>query len=165
MEIGTARIEDISLLQQLADETWRASYAHMLTLAQIDYMLAWMYGAETIAAELAGGVVWRIARAEKEPVGYYSWRLDADDARVNLNKLYVLPARQRQGFGRAMLEHALRGAGASGAREMSLNVNKQNARAQRLYAHAGFRITGEVVFEIGAGFVMDDFVMTRGLAQ
>jgi len=156
---------DIPLLQQLADETWRASYSEMLSPEQINYMLRWMYGADKIAAEFAEGVVWQIAEIADEPVGYYSWRFEAESRRAKLNKLYVLPARQHQGCGRTMLEHAMGGAEERGAREMSLSVNKQNHRAQRLYQRAGFRIASEVVFDIGQGFVMDDFIMVRGLAE
>lgn len=163
LHIRPATDADIPLLQRLAEETWRASYSEMLAPEQIDYMLGWMYGAEKIAAELAQGVVWQIAEMMSEPAGYYAWSFEQESSRARLHKLYVVPARQRQGIGRSMLEHAMRGAQSEGAHEMSLSVNKHNRRAQRLYESAGFRMASKVVFEIGEGFVMDDFVMVRPL--
>lgn len=46
-------------------------------------------------------------------------------------------------------------------RKVVLNVNKQNAKAIRAYRRAGWSITEEVVNDIGRGYVMDDFVMTK----
>jgi RimJ/RimL family protein N-acetyltransferase len=40
-------------------------------------------------------------------------------------------------------------------------VNKRNEPAIAAYLKAGFRIEKEAVFDIGGGFVMDDFLMVR----
>jgi ribosomal protein S18 acetylase RimI-like enzyme len=153
---------DIPLLRQLAERIWRASYSAMLTPAQIDYMLAWMYSPEQIAQELREGVIWEMALVEEQPVGFFSVTFE-DGARAKLNKIYVVPERQGQGLGRALLTRAEEIAAAHGAREMWLQVNKRNERARRTYERAGYAIERSAVFEIGSGFVMDDFLMTRAL--
>ena len=104
---------------------------------------------------------WDLVRRDGEPVGFISCSFGADKGCVKLNKLYLLPALHGQGLGRQMLEHVCTRAERQGAREVRLQVNKQNTRAIRAYGRAGFQVREAVVADIGGGFVMDDYVMTR----
>ena len=63
-----------------------------------------------------------------------------------------------------MLVHVVALATGRGAREVRLQVNKANLRAQRAYERSGFRRIEEAVFDIGGGFVMDDYIMARPVA-
>lgn len=148
------------LLRELASRIWRACYPDIISLEQIDYMLVWMYSAETIADELATGVAWEIALLDESPAGYLSLTFQ-DAAVAELNKLYLLPTLHGQGLGQAMLARAIANAAAHGCTELRLRVNKRNERALRSYRRAGFRIVESIVGEIGGGFVMDDFVLSR----
>jgi RimJ/RimL family protein N-acetyltransferase len=60
-----------------------------------------------------------------------------------------------------MLCRVLAAARTGAAREIELRVNRGNSRAVRAYERAGFRVAESVCQDIGAGFVMDDFVMRR----
>jgi GNAT superfamily N-acetyltransferase len=155
---------DIPLLRELAERTWRASYADLIEPEQIEYMLARMYAREQIAREMRAGVIWELALAADETVGFFSVTLE-EATRVKLDKLYVLPERQGAGIGRALLErvHAL--AAARGARQIWLQVNRRNARAIRVYERAGYVVARSAAFEIGRGFVMDDFIMQREITS
>ena len=157
-----ATAADIPLLRDLASRIWRTCYPGVITVEQIDYMLAWMYSAEKIAEELTTGVLWEIALLDDTPAGYLS--LTFGTASAELHKLYLLPALHGQGLGQAMLARALAQTAAHGNTELRLRVNKGNARALRSYARAGFRIVDSVVVEIGGGFVMDDYLLVRPLA-
>jgi ribosomal protein S18 acetylase RimI-like enzyme len=42
-------------------------------------------------------------------------------------------------------------------------VNKRNPGAISFYKAAGFTIAREAVFDIGSGFVMDDYIMEKRL--
>jgi ribosomal protein S18 acetylase RimI-like enzyme len=44
-----------------------------------------------------------------------------------------------------------------------LNVNKRNTRAIAAYQRNGYVVAERVTLDIGGGFVMDDFVMTKPL--
>jgi ribosomal protein S18 acetylase RimI-like enzyme len=44
---------------------------------------------------------------------------------------------------------------------LTLQVNKRNTGAIGFYRRAGFEVVREAVFDIGAGFVMDDYVMAK----
>lgn len=154
--------DEIPLLRTLADRIWRESYADLLPVAQIDYMLAWMYGADKLAAEMQAGVIWELAEVAGEPVGYLSVTL-LEDRVAELNKLYLLPSLQGRGQGQVMLARAEAIALQKGATMLRLRVNKGNARALRAYERAGFRTINSIVADIGGGFVMDDHVLARGL--
>ncbi len=160
--IRPAGADDIPALRALAERIWRVSYAEMLSPAQMDYMLVWMYAPEQIAWEMGAGVVWEMAFVDGAPAGFFSLTLD-EGLRAKLNKLYVLPEIQGLGLGRALLAWAEELAATSGAREIWLQVNKSNERARKTYERAGYTIERADVFDIGGGFVMDDFIMCRVL--
>ena len=63
-----------------------------------------------------------------------------------------------------MLGHIESRARDLGRRLLFLQVNKQNAGAIGFYRLAGFEVVREAVFEIGSGFVMDDYVMEKRLS-
>jgi diamine N-acetyltransferase len=150
---------DIPLLRQLAREIWHAHYPGIISVEQVDYMLARMYGQETIAHELASGVTWEIIRADATPIGYLSFSMEGPENRVNLHKLYVAMAWHGQGVGRAALARIRDYAVAAKAAAVSLYVNKRNDKAIRAYQRAGYRIADSVVNEFGGGFLMDDYRM------
>lgn len=154
--------DDIPTLRKLADTIWHACYADMLSRGQIEHMLAWMYAAETLERQMEAGVGWELAvDAEGNAVGFLSTTLDAGAERMELNKLYLLPAYHGRGNGQALLRHVLAKARAAGTREVHLRVNKRNQRAIAAYERAGFRTRQSLVQDIGGGFVMDDFIMAR----
>jgi GNAT superfamily N-acetyltransferase len=153
---------DIPLLRSLADRIWRVSYPGMISLAQIEYMLGWMYSADVIGGELRAGVHWEIALLDDTPAGYLALTFHSATL-AELNKLYLLPELQGRGLGQAMISHAIEIAHARGCDELRLRVNKHNARALRSYTRAGFRIVDSVAADIGGGFVMDDHILARGV--
>ncbi len=162
MHIRPAVEADIPLLRDLAQRIWRECYPGIITDEQIEFMLGWMYSEEEIRRQLAAGIPWEIAEIEGTPAGYLSWQRE-DDGRVKISKLYVLPQHQRRGFGRQMVEHIAAHACALGAHATWLQVNKRNGRAIAAYLKAGFHIEKEAVFDIGGGFVMDDYLMARAV--
>jgi diamine N-acetyltransferase len=151
---------DIPLLRQLADEIWHAHYPAIISVAQIDYMLARMYAAEVIENELQAGTCWEIIRQKDEAVGFLSYTCALGAAQFQLHKLYLRVDRQGQGLGQTSLRHLMDVAGSLGAKEVSLYVNKNNTKAVRAYQRFGFIIAESVVNEFGGGFVMDDYRMT-----
>jgi ribosomal protein S18 acetylase RimI-like enzyme len=153
---------DIPLLRDLAERIWRASYAAMIPPEQVDFMLNWMYAPEQIARELRDGVAWELAFADSRPAGFFSIGFE-EPWRAKLHKLYLLPELQGAGLGQALLQRAHEFASAQGASEIWLQVNKRNTRAIRAYERAGYLVERSAVFEIGQGFVMDDFIMQRSL--
>ncbi len=163
MHFRSAVASDIPLLRDLAQRIWRACYPAIISTEQIEFMLGWMYSEEQIRKELAQGVTWEVIEDEQGAgIGFLAYCLEPDN-RVKLNKLYVLPEIQGKGIGSAALRHIFQSAAKLGARAVWMQVNKANHRAIGAYKKAGFYIAEEAVFDIGNGFVMDDYLMEKAV--
>ena len=160
--IRPAEEADVPVLRDLAQRIWRDCYPGIITVEQIEFMLGWMYGDQEIRAQLRDGVPWEIVEDDGAAIGFLSFSVE-DDGRVKLHKMYLLPDRQRRGIGQKLLAHVCERARTLGAHEVWLQVNRRNARAIGAYLKAGFRIAREAVFDIGNGFVMDDYLMARAV--
>jgi GNAT superfamily N-acetyltransferase len=160
--IYRARPEELPEVQRLAGVVWRAHYPGIISAAQIEYMLARGYALDALARFLSSpdrGL--ELAAIDGELAGLAAWNLTDDPATAKLDKLYVLPARQRSGVGGRLIARVEALAREAGATQLVLNVNKHNAQAIRAYERHGFAIRDAVVVDIGEGFVMDDYVMAK----
>lgn len=134
----------------------------LIPQAQIDYMLADRYGAALIRAQLDDPEhVWRRALWANEMVGFAHARIEAEVCK--LDKLYIHPDYQRRGIGSALLHEVSGFARERAATRLCLQVNRGNHAAIAAYQHYGFVVKEAHVFDIGSGFVMDDFVMEMPL--
>ncbi len=155
---------DIDAVAALARTVWQATYAALISQAQIDAMLADRYAAARMRAQLDDPThAWRVARQARDaaPLGFAHAYLDGDACK--LDKLYVHPAWQRRGVGAALLAAVEAWARTQPARRLRLQVNRGNTQALRAYAKYGFAITASHTFDIGDGFVMDDHIMEKPL--
>jgi ribosomal protein S18 acetylase RimI-like enzyme len=155
---------DFDKLAQLAKTIWRAHYTKIIGSAQVDYMLADRYTSEKLRLYLDADDRWlMLLRLDSRAVGYCSYALTKNPGEMKLEQLYLLQELQGQGLGRMMLRHVEEQARARGCRTLALQVNKQNDIAVAFYRKAGFAVREEAVFDIGNGFVMDDYVMEKAL--
>jgi GNAT superfamily N-acetyltransferase len=162
--VTRAKAADIPVVRRLAHAIWHRHYPGIISVAQIDYMLARGYSDDALRRFVdTRGSGLAVAAAEGEPVGFAAWLAADAPATTKLDKLYVLPDRHGQGIGRRLIEHVEAAARAGGATTLVLNVNKRNAGAIAAYRRCGFAIRDEVVVDIGQGFVMDDYVMAKAL--
>ncbi len=105
--------------------------------------------AGSLASMLAErGAVACVAEHAATPVGFFVLgfeRLDRSfgpwprPAVARLNAIAVEPDHHCRGFGASLLEHAEARARTHGAVSMTLMTAETNARAQRLFRHAGFQ--------------------------
>ena len=160
IQIRAANAADIPLIRSLAHTIWHAHYPAIIPVAQIDFMLVWMYSAAEIERQIERGTRWELVEVEGAAIGFVSYELEPD-GRVKLHKLYILPSHHRRGIGQELLVHVLQQAAALGGTEVWMQVNKRNFTAVEAYKKAGFHIAQEATFEIGHGFVMDDFLMAK----
>ena len=164
IEIQPVRAADVSASALLAREIWQSAYAGIISQDQIDYMLAQRYNSERLLAELAqSGLWWDQAFIDGERAGFCSCYLTDQSGEIKLDKVYVHPGRQRSGIGAALIERVLAHGRDHGCHTLVLAVNKQNSKAIAAYEKSGFSVREAVRVDIGGGFVMDDFIMTRSI--
>ena len=161
---------EFPVLRELADTIWRQHYAGIISAAQIDYMLAGRFSDEALREHVRAADRWlELLRVSGTPVGYCGYELASIDgeeraaADMKLGQLYVLESHRGMGLGRFMLGHIEGRARELGRRLLWLQVNKRNTGAIGFYRAAGFEVIRDAVFEIGGGFVMDDYVMANGV--
>ncbi len=162
--ISPLGVADVDSVIALARRVWQQTYPGIISQEQIDYMLAQRYGRERLLAELATpGIWWDLATADGCQAGFSSCIAMAGGCEMKLDKLYVDPQRQNGGIGGRLLEEVERHARAAGCGTLILAVNKRNQRAIAAYLRYGFVVRDSVCVDIGHGFVMDDFIMSRSL--
>ena len=155
---------DFEPLAQLAEEIWRAHYGPLIGLPQVEYMLKGRYTPERLRTYLNAPDRWlRLLRLDGETLGYCSYALTATPGELKLEQLYLLEAFKGRGLGGLMLRHVEAEARARGCGTLMLTVNKGNAGSIAVYQKSGFTVREEAVFDIGNGFVMDDYVMEKRL--
>jgi diamine N-acetyltransferase len=161
LTIEPAREEHLIEIATLARIIWRAHYPGIISPEQIDYMLQRFFDLEVLRFQLREGTRFDRALVNGRLAGFSAFHFDLNLREVKLGKLYVHPDWQRRGIGRALLESCEKAAQERRASLILLNVNKRNERAIAAYRKHGFTIRESVVVDIGNGFVMDDYVMTR----
>jgi ribosomal protein S18 acetylase RimI-like enzyme len=158
--------EDVGALAALAREIWYAHYPAIISVAQIEYMLAERYERGVVLAELQrDGVWWDKLVVAGEMAGFASYFLTGVPGEMKLDKIYVHPRLQRRGYGGMLIDRALAVARTRGCDRLVLAVNKNNRSAIAAYLKHGFRIADAVVKDIGGGFVMDDYIMEKPVTR
>ena len=155
---------DISELVHLARAIWYAHYPSIITVEQIEYMLEQRYGGDVIREQLASGSAWwdkllvgghMVAFASSEPGQHPN--------EMKLDKLYVRYDLRARGYGGRLLRHVEQRGRALGYTRLYLQVNRNNRSAIDVYLRSGFTVSESAKFDIGGGFVMDDYIMSKAL--
>jgi len=163
-ELAPLAAADFATVRRLAHEIWHAHYDSIVGPAQVDFMLARRCADDTLAAYLDAADRWfDLLRIGGEAVGYCSHAVARESGVLKLEQLYLAAAHRGRGLGRLMLGHVERHAASLASHEILLQVNKRNAAALAFYGAAGFTVREAAVFDIGGGFVMDDYVMVKRL--
>jgi ribosomal protein S18 acetylase RimI-like enzyme len=128
-------------------------------------MLDWMYSSSALARQLQEGHQFIIYKEENHPIGFAGFGpKTGNESTWRLEKLYVLPDQQGRGIGKILLEEVIGRILASGGEELELNVNRNN-KAVQFYMHHGFSIKQTVDLEIGGGFFMNDYILSKALKK
>ena len=156
---------DIDALIELAGIIWRHHYPDLVSMEQIDYMLAERYTPAMVRAQMQrDGTWWDKALVGGRMIGFARYGLSGGEQHVmKLNQIYVHQDCQRRGHGGRMLAHVEDAARRHGCSAVRLNVNRHNVKAIAAYRKHGYAVAATVVADIGGGFAMDDYVMEKKL--
>jgi GNAT superfamily N-acetyltransferase len=170
---------DAALISRLATEIWRLAYPGIISLDQIEYMLKQMYDPALLCSEIESrNLHYSILEIDGVPEGFTAYGLFENDPPADieppasssgalmLHKLYLHPRHHGRGLGRRMMKCMEADAALTpfSAQRVILRVNKRNLKAINAYRRIEYEISGTICSEIGSGFVMDDYWMTKDLA-
>jgi diamine N-acetyltransferase len=161
MKLIKAIEKDIPLIQELARKSWENAYAAILSAEQMQYMLSTMYSAEEIAGQLQHPLYhYYLIKDESGGSydGFIGYENGYEEKTTKLHRIYLIPGSKGKGVGKHALAFLKEKVKEYGDDRIILNVNRYNP-AKRFYESQGFRIYDEGVFDIGNGFVMDDYLM------
>jgi diamine N-acetyltransferase len=155
---------DFEIVARLAGTIWRSHYANMISMAQIEYMLAERYTPDKLRRYVNAADQWLdILRLADTSIGYCSYVKTSLPGEMKLEQLYLLREHRGKGLGGFMLRHVEARARKQGLNALALQANKRNVDSIAFYRKAGFTVREEAAFDIGNGFVMDDYVMVKFL--
>ncbi|UKB84801.1 GNAT family N-acetyltransferase [Chryseobacterium sp. MEBOG06] len=161
MKFIKATKNDIPLIQNLARRSWENAYAEILSGEQMEYMLSEMYSETEINSHLQNpDYQYYLIQDENNNSyeGFIGYELNYEENTTKLHRIYLVPESKGKGFGKGALQFLNEKASENGNRRIILNVNKYNA-ARNFYESQGYSVYDEGVFDIGGGFVMDDYLM------
>ncbi len=162
MNFRKACISDISIIQQIAEKTWRPTYGHILSEEQTLYMLDMMYASDVLQKQIESSIDYYLVEQTNQIMGYFSIEM-TEPSHMKLHKIYLDPHQQSKGAGSEIIQFIKQIATKAGVEQIELNVNKYNS-AVHFYEKMGFIRAKEMVLNIGNGYVMDDYVMQLTLA-
>lgn len=161
MKFIEANEKDIPLIQNLAERSWKTAYAEILSPEQIDYMLGAMYSRNEITQQMQNTdyhyyLIFDEINNSFE--GFIGFEHGFQEYTTKLHRIYLVPESKGRGIGRTAIDFLKEKVVSAADRKIILNVNKNNA-AKKFYESQGFKVSNEVVVNIGNGFVMDDYEM------
>jgi GNAT superfamily N-acetyltransferase len=155
---------DFDAVAALARTIWLAHYTSIISKEQIEYMLRGRFTPENLERYLDADDRWmHVLRVDGASSGYLSYSFSGKPRELKLEQLYLLPGLHGRGIGKFMLGHVERHARELSCDTLMLQVNKRNETAIRAYRGTGWTVREEATFDIGNGYVMDDYVMQKPL--
>lgn len=153
--IRSAVCDDAPALAQLAESTFRETFAADNDAEQLDQHCAGTYSAQQQLREIEDpDLVTRLAEEGDELIAFAQLRLRAPkhcvpEGSAELARLYVSRPWHGRGVAQDLMAQALQAASTSGAAQLWLGVWERNGRAQAFYRKLGFRECGEHIFMVG----------------
>lgn len=158
---GVDETAGLVIIQVLAQEIWTHHYTPIIGAKQVAYMLERFQSVKAMQKQLQEGYRYYLVYDGDEAVGYFSFL--HEEQSLFLSKIYVLAERRGRGFGKKAMKFISEQAIQSGLTSIRLTVNKYNTHSIEAYLKMGFVKTRAVVFDIGEGFIMDDYEMEKEL--
>ena len=136
--VQPAGIEEAPEIKQVLSETWIDTYGPFLPADVIQKVTALWHSPETLAAEIENPrVYFGLAKDERNAIlGLVTAGRQSEEI-VNVARLYVRPAYQRQGIGGKLLNACI--AAFPGVQRLHLEVEAQNEKGSSFYRKQGFR--------------------------
>lgn len=152
---------EILEIVKLGSEIWKEHYTSIIGKEQVQYMLQKFQSYNAIKKQIDEGFYYFLVQSD-QPIGYFSILPKTDC--LFLSKFYLLNIVRGKNIGSKMMEFVENKAYSRNLKAIELTVNKFNNAAIKFYEKLNFQRRESAVFDIGNGFVMDDYVMEKVLS-
>jgi len=161
LQLIKANHSDIKRIADLAKLIWNQHYLSIIGQNQVDYMLEKIYNDESLLKQLKelNHLFFLIIQSGKE-IGFVSIS-SKNEEDYFIHKFYVDQNCANTGIGSQILSQL---ESTFSPKTLSLTVNRQNFKSINFYFKNNFKIKSVEDFDIGNGFVMNDFVMYKTLS-
>ena len=153
--INVSSASQIETTAQLASEIWTQHYTPIIGAEQVAYMLSKFQSKEAITQQITDGYLYYLLGTK--PIGYLC--LKVEDTSLFISKIYLKSDQRGKGYGKQMMDFATEKAQQLDLNTLRLTVNKYNNKTIAAYEKMGFSKKREVIFDIGNGYIMDDYEM------
>ena|GEM_PF-1975203 len=147
--IRPATYADVPAIGRVARETWRITYAQSIAPHNQQLALSHFYDEKVLAAALEDPRSWFFVAVSGHEVLGFAQFLQRSDGHGEIARIYVLPAHQRQGIGRALVHAGVRAMAEEGIHRCYVSVELDNAPAVAFYQRFGFRYHRTYVSFVG----------------
>lgn len=162
IHIKEATIEQIPIIQQLANECYLIAYTGIHSEEQNRYMMNMMYSTESLRHQMTEEHSrFLLVYVNDTPTGYCAYKPDASEENaLYIDKLYILPTQKGNGLGRLLVEKVMEEASLlyPHGYTIKLDVNRNNS-AKSFYEHLGFSVVRSWDEHIGNGYYMNAYEM------
>ena len=145
-------------VSELATSIWSEHYTPIIGAKQVTYMLDKFQSNSVIKQQIDEGLHYFLLGNDK-PMGYLALKLESQDLFVS--KIYLLASFRNQGYGKLLMQFTENFGQENNCTQLKLTVNKYNLTTIKAYKKLGFTQKREVVFDIGNGYIMDDYEMVK----
>lgn len=156
--------DSVREIAAIGERVWKETYTGLIPDGQAEYMIERYQSFGALREQIdEKGYTYLLARCHGVPVGYCGYV--RDEKGIFLSKLYLLPESQGHGLATKLVDRVREAAVACGADIVHLTVNRDNAKAVRVYEHLGFVTVATADTPIGNGFYMNDYLMELKVGQ
>ena len=154
--------EQIEKLCKVAEEIWHQHFTAIIGAEQVEYMLEKFQSVKAVTEQIKSGYEYFMFRLDGEIIGYTGIHQEQDN-RLFLSKLYIRKAYRGNGYARKALNMLEEICYERGLEAIWLTVNRFNDNTIKAYDKMGFRTIEEKKADIGNGFFMDDYIMSKAI--
>ena len=156
--------EQIEVVAALATEIWHEHFATILTLDQIDYMVEKFQSVLAMTNQIKTlGYQYYSIMISGIIIGYCGIKDEEEEKSLFLSKLYIHKNYRGHGYANLAFSFMLERCKDMGYQKIWLTVNRFNENVIKIYEKKGFIKVRTQVMDIGAGFVMDDYIMEKSI--
>ena len=138
--IREMQMADIQQVQQVAKTSWNYTYEGIIPLEIQESFLKSAYNDEMMQRRLENSFIW-VSEVDGKIVGFANFSPAKEDGETELGAIYVIPDYQGKGLGMALLNEGIKNI--EGAKEIFINVEKENRIGTTFYKAKGFKVVSE----------------------